>query len=261
MASKLRRVFPAVWSNMRPNSPVCSHILLYACDLLIILHSLDSQFLDNCKITKSIVKTFKKGDLICVKVVRDYPSFPWNSIWSAAFNKILDNKLMDFQWRLSHHVLATGQRIARWGLGGGICPYVNCNVVETINHLFWECPRINPVIIWVKNVFKSLCDDNVDINLNLFLYGFTKEKISHVIFNRIWYTFCICKFIVWKSRCIAVFQGTLKSGAQMKSDVINEIKLRVMADHSRLSSTRFFNLWVEGNSFVKIKNQKLVFQL
>ncbi|XP_071849885.1 uncharacterized protein [Apostichopus japonicus] len=136
LAMPLRRVFPQLWSNTRPNSAVCPPSLLYASDIIRRLHSMDSLFFQSSKSIKLITKSLQPSGANLI-AVRDYPTFPWETIWKLAFSNMLGNKLMDFQWRLAHHILYTGKRIKDWGMGDGICPCEQCNEIETISHIFW----------------------------------------------------------------------------------------------------------------------------
>ena len=71
-----------------------------------------------CKRTKDIAKVLSPSNVV-IHAVEKQPRLPWSSIWDGVFSKILDNKLKCFQWRLSHGVLNTGERIAKWGIGNG----------------------------------------------------------------------------------------------------------------------------------------------
>lgn len=201
------------------------------------------------------------GSNVIARVVQKNPTFPWDSIWKATFDKVLDIKLMDFQWRLSHHILYTGQRIAKWGMGDGICPYNNCNVVETVRHMFWECPEVAPVVSWTKQIYNKLFDNTVDLKIEFFLYGFTADPIPNNIYRRLWYIFSLTKFIVWKCRCTLVFEGHAKPGLQIKSDIIREIKLRIRSDYARLPFNKFVDVWTNERSFVHIVSGNIVFDL
>ncbi|PIK34638.1 reverse transcriptase [Apostichopus japonicus] len=102
LAMPLRRVFPQLWSNTRPNSAVCPPSLLYASDIIRRLHSMDSLFFQSSKSIKLITKSLQPSGANLI-AVRDYPAFPWETIWKLAFSNMLGNKLMDFQWRLASH--------------------------------------------------------------------------------------------------------------------------------------------------------------
>ena len=129
-AKFLRMCFPHIWSNCMPNSSVCSKHLVHACHTVRRLFTESNTFVIVCKHTKDIVRFLREpvvgNDIACV---RHNPHYPWSKIWFLAFSHILDNKLKDFQWRLAHDVLYTGERIKKWGIGDGICPMIAFAIV------------------------------------------------------------------------------------------------------------------------------------
>ena len=227
MASKLRRVFPPIWSNSRPNFHSCDGLHLHACNLIFKLHSVVDKVWDNCKTTKSIVKTFAEGRNVEVRAVVRNPSLPWDDIWRAVWDIPHDNKLIDFQWRVSHNVLFTGDRVARFGIGEGKCPGANCNVIETPRHLFWECPNTLHVVSWVQSMFHSLVNDSVTLEYEHFLYGFITYNVAKGVLRKLRFIFFISRFMIWKYRCLKVFEGKVTPGHQIVSAITTEMKAQV----------------------------------
>ena len=260
IATHLRREFPHIWSNSRPNSDICHPSLLYACEIIKKLNGIDNNFTIACTRTKDLTKMLQPSD-ISIAAVRHQPALPWAIIWRRTFDKVLDNKLTGFQWRLAHDVLYTGKRINDWGMGTGICPFARCNVIETTSHIFWDCPKIQDILSWVEKTFTSLSGNIATFNINLFLYGFPDYNIPHNVFIRMWFIFCITKFVIWKSRCLHVFESQVQTSTVLRSIIIREIKLRVEADRSRFYLSKFTNIWTDGSSFVKLDNGKLHFNL
>ena len=259
MSKSLRKIFPFIWSNSRPNAGVCTRALCDACLVLFKLYSRQNDFHSVVSKTKDIVNLLRPSN-INIAAVRHNPQFPWPKIWRLVCNPILDNKLCDFQWRLAHNVLYSGERIKDWGMGDGLCPCVNCNCIETIKHIFLECPKVRPVISWIKLLVKMCSGLEIPLSFNLFLYGFPKPCSSTDVFNRIWYIFCASKFIMWKSRCVHVFQSKLHSSDAIIRMIVNHLKNRVHADKHRLSFTKFKSLWVDNKSFVFMVRDNLVFK-
>ena len=257
MAKPLRLLFPHLWSNARPNSDFCRNNKLTACHIIKTLASKDFRFNNNVS-TKLVAKSLRDTDVI-ISVVRHNPTFPWGHIWPLAFNCYLDNKLKDFQWRLVHKALCTGAKIHGWGMGSGICPMANCNCIETIEHIFWECPKVNSIILWLKAFCKSF-NANFNLNVSFFLMGFPRINMPKVVFNRLWYVLCVSKFIIWKSRCIHVFQSHAHSSEEIQSLIINYIKQRVRADKCRLPKDEFEKVWTRKRSFVSLCGEKVYFK-
>lgn len=260
MARSLRGLFPHLWSNSRPNSATCTFTLSHVCSVIKKLFSLDSSFFSSCSRTKHIVTLLNSEVVLSISAVRKNPSFPWDRIWDLAANDLLDNKLQDFQWRLAHGVLYTGKRIKDWGMGDGICPFGKCSEIETIDHIFWECDKAKPIVQWVSSVVKSMIG-NFKLQASLFLYGFPEINVSKPVLQRIWFLFCLSKFILWKSRCIHIFEGHEQSSSILLSKIVCKIKDRVRADRIRFKIDKFNKLWIHQSSFVSVCNNKLNFHL
>ena len=79
------------------------------------------------------------------------------------------------------------------------------------------------------------------------------------VLNRLWFLLCTAKFIIWKSRCIHVFQSHLHSGVSLVSSIENDIINRVKADKMCLSVTNFRTFWIINRSFVSLSGNKLYF--
>ncbi len=80
-------------------------------------------------------------------------------------------------------------------------------------------------------------------------------------YDRILFIFVIAKFTIWKSRNLQIFEGKYLSSAQIMSSIVKEIKLRVQLDRHRFLKSKFHDLWVKGNSFVRVSSNHLLFEL
>lgn len=257
MSSKLRAIFPHLWSNLLPNSSICSPSLSVACCVISTLHVCDSDFLDNCRVLRDIVYHLRPKGVIPLITIRK-PHLSWHIIWQNVFDKVLENKYVAFQWKLSHSVLYTGEILKKWGIGRGRCSLCNANV-ETDVHLLWDCPKIYAVLSWVSNIVRSLGGSRVYFSSNLFIYGICNIQLAKATFQRLWYVFCVSKFFIWKARCTFVHEKKYPSEEKLIRSIICDIKIRIRADYNRLEWSKFEKLWVVGKSFVCIVNNKVVF--
>ena len=146
-------------------------------------------------------------------------------------------------------------------MGDGGCSFMTCNCIESIEHLFWYCPKVRHIISWASKMFYLFVDNNCHFNLSFFLYGFPEVILPKNVFNRLWFILCACKWYIWKSRCIHVFQSILHPDHVFLSLIVKHIKGRVFADKLRLSDSKFRNMWIKNRSFVSIHNNNLVFKL
>ena len=211
--------------------------------------------------TKQLVKLLSDSDVKIACYVEHNPNYPWSKIWELANNAILDNKLKDLQWRLAHDILYTGSKIKKWGMGEGICPMASCSCVESVDHIFRECPKVRPILSWLSCVLKFAPGSKFGTNTNSFLYGFPEIEGPKAVFNRMWFVVCVTKLVLWRSRCLHVFESKLHPTNAIILAIINHIEGRVKADKQRYSDMKFDKVWISGNSFVSFRGGKLFFRL
>ena len=113
---------------------------------------------------------------------------------------------------------------------------------------------------WVSSVVRNMIG-NFTLQPSMFLFGFPELNVSKPIFKRIWFLFCLSKFILWKSRCIHVFEGHEQSSAMVLSKIVCEVKDRVRADRIRFKTDKFKKLWIHQSSYVSTCSNKLTFHL
>ncbi|MGH0172591.1 UNVERIFIED_CONTAM: hypothetical protein FKN15_002833 [Acipenser sinensis] len=66
--------------------------------------------------------------------------------WRVLYKLPLPKRSGDLQWRVLHGIVATNRWLSRVDPGvGEQCPF--CPAVETVFHLFTDCPRLRPFFI------------------------------------------------------------------------------------------------------------------
>ena len=147
-----------------------------------------------------------------------------------------------------HGALCTRDKLRRWGIGDGKCPF--CSKQETIVHIFWEC-KIYKVLDWVFRVTDRLLG-NVTFDSNLFIYGVSSQRLDAIVWARVWFLFAITKKLLWGRRCSAIFDKESISEDRLLLKVKEEIRLRLVIDLKRWSRDKFEKVWVKGKTFVSI---------
>ena len=126
----------------------------------------------------------------------------------------------------------TGERIAKWGIGDGSCPFPQCNVIESMHHLFLECYRVTPILAWTNRVLHISIGKSFNFSESKFMFGYPRSNTKVTVFNRIWFMFCVVKFVLWKSRCSYKYEDKLLKDEEIISLITKEIKDRIWADRS-----------------------------
>ena len=119
---------------------------------------------------------------------------------------------------------------------------------------------MHSIILWLERFTKHLVGSNFQFNVSFFLFGIAQIKFSRVVFNRLWFVLCVAKFIIWKSRCIHVFQSILHPSDTIISFIVKEIKDRIKADRKRFSKAQFEKIWTGESSFVSLCGDNIRFK-
>ncbi|KAJ3612006.1 hypothetical protein NHX12_020285 [Muraenolepis orangiensis] len=121
----------------------------------------------------------------------------------------VEKRTADLQWRIVHGAIATNRYRAHLDpeLGEGC---IFCSEVETLEHLFVQCPRLSALFILLKSWFQGLGEE---FSFILFIFGpkySAKKKGVHTLLN---FLSGAAKMAIWLTRRNRV-QG-VGSGARL----------------------------------------------
>ena len=71
---------------------------------------------------------------------------------------MLQQKIIQFQWKCMHFIVYTESRLQKMGKLNGICHFCKTNKTETLQLLFFQCLKINPIIEELNTMIIALCD-------------------------------------------------------------------------------------------------------
>ena len=72
----------------------------------------------------------------------------WLVICEGLSNKIIDRKIIEFQWKCLHGAINTEKRLQKWGKSNGLCKLC-VSQQELIEHIMYQCS--STCDIWKKN--------------------------------------------------------------------------------------------------------------
>ncbi|KAJ3590378.1 hypothetical protein NHX12_008329 [Muraenolepis orangiensis] len=113
--------------------------------------------------------------------------------WRCLYKLPVEKRTADLRWRIVHGAIATNRYRAHLDLElGEGCIF--CSEVETLEHLFIQCPRLSALFILLKSWFQGLGEE---FSFVLFIFGpkySVKKKGVHTLLNflsgaaKIWLT-------------------------------------------------------------------------
>ena len=123
----------------------------------------------------------------------DDPDFSHEE-WIASFHRIskLSNcvKLRSFQYKLLLGTLITNVQLVHYKIKDtNLCTFCD-NKIETLIHLFWDCPKIRPIWDWFVI--------NFDCELNFINVLFSRLRSMNRLVDKL---SLIAKYYIYKTRC------------------------------------------------------------
>ena len=249
LASKLRRMFPFLWSNLVPHSENLSFSYRQAWTILVDLYTRNTNFVNVCKHTSDIVSLLVPGG--CVpRVVAAAPARDWHTTWRMIQHPLLCNTLKSFSWKLIHGALFTREKLFRWGIGNGKCSF--CSGKESIFHIFWDCNVNYKILCWVNKVTTSMLGSNLSFDKNLFLFGSSVSQLDASVWARVWFLYLVVQKSIWHRRCVMVFEKVFISDDDFILRVKDEIRVRILVDLKRWPRFKFDKTWIQGKAFCSV---------
>ncbi|KAJ3586646.1 hypothetical protein NHX12_013042 [Muraenolepis orangiensis] len=112
------------------------------------------------------------------------PDYSRKGSWRYLYKLPMEKRKVDLQWRIVHGAIATNRYRAHLDpeLGEGC---IFCSEVETLEHLFVQCPRLSALFVLLKSWFQGLGEEFYFV---LFIYSFgpkysVKKKGVHTLLN------------------------------------------------------------------------------
>ena len=144
-------------------------------------------------------------------------------------------KFRDFQYRLLLLKIITNTDLYEWGLiSYDYCEF--CKVsIETTTHLFFECPKIQPLLLYFYEELGKKNGINLENNMLSFLFSHVHEKASHIM------NF-VCTFLkqfIYKTRCSKTQPNVIKFIKEL--EYYHTIEKQIAISESRLMN--HYRVW------------------
>ena len=121
------------------------------------------------------------------------PVQDWKKIYIIPLKCCLSTKLRYFQFRILHRILGVNKYLHSIGISdSNLCTFCSSSV-ESISHLFWECPVTHQ---FIQDLQTSILNNEVLLNKNAFLFGFPDGRRSS--FN---FVILYAKYFIFTAKC------------------------------------------------------------
>lgn len=86
--------------------------------------------------------------------------------FSTLYKLVSDTKHQNFQFRYLHRCIFTAKTLFSWGISESpLCPNENCNELETMEHLFYQCPKSKRFWETFISWYEAMTDTEIQLTL------------------------------------------------------------------------------------------------
>ena len=147
------------------------------------------------KIYNFIIDTKAKDDLVLIYSkyceLDEYDIQSFSNLFKNLYKLTKETKLHDFQYRMLIGKIFTNDILARWHIvTQNTCDF--CESVQTVRHLFWECEKVKPIMIYIGSKFKDVTV-NYMMNFNC--------RIHRTITHLANFLILLAKHYVFRCKC------------------------------------------------------------
>ena len=103
-------------------------------------------------------------------------AWEWSSSWCSLFFMPLDRQVIDLNWKLTHGVLYTAERLASFGYQLRLSCFCGHHT-ESLDHLFYFCPLAQRGLAWVQTLLSRACPAGPALSLLLVTREFHSVKL------------------------------------------------------------------------------------
>ena len=175
------------------------------------------------------------------------PHLPWRVAWAQARWAALGHEQWAFAWRLLHGRLYVGAFLAHidasFPRDEERCCQAACGDagrVESLSHLFLECPAVQPVLQWLRRLWRCVAGEDVPLQAAVIIGGDGRawEPGGGDAAVRLWHTLRLTVLhTIWCHRCQARLQGRAHHALGVISGVVHRLGVAMRLDWRRTRLT------------------------
>jgi len=202
--------------------------------------------------TKFIYAQLLDSRLVPPRVIKIYPTINLSQSWKWIHCDFVDPRYRDLAWRITHQILPTQCLLYKYHISRNTKCYLCKRSVETISHLFYECPILKDLWAFVETILSLLTGCQVKISLNAIRFNmFTPHALSS--YNKLLILLInTMKYCIWSVRNMAKHEFKQATTLSIKSMFIRTLSLRIKADFKRLDRDTFSEYWCRDNAVAYI---------
>jgi len=200
--------------------------------------------------TKFLYVHLLKEHMSLPKIISVHPTVNFSDVFLYVFHPVIDPFSRDVVFKLVHEIIPVNYRMHRFHVyTSNVCTF--CDSVETISHLFYECPFVQPLVKLVNNWILVISQNTILPSFTLWRFH-TFPKLEKNATALILYFISESLYSIWCIRCIKKFDKKSPSSHSLVCHFLNKLKLRIQADYERLLPFHFYDFWCLTDLFCEV---------
>jgi hypothetical protein len=199
----------------------------------------------------------------------------WSQVWKSLKYSPITHKHKEIIWLILHNSLTSGEMIQRrWSQYFAPDKFncKMCNQLESIQHIFLQCPMVLPVVNWFQELINQILRLNFPLPSFSLLSGFLPP--SPIINNHkhfFTHSFKILQstfiFEIWKARCRNIFDSIPFSSTSIINCIKSSIHNRIEEDWLQyrrrhpVNNNNFINTWCLNSAICLVANDSLLISI
>lgn len=195
------------------------------------------------------------------KVEKIYPQINFSLTWLDINSKFLEPHTNTLCWKIVHQVLPVNYDWWKRNVSKtSKCNF--CPAVETISHLFCECPIVLPLWNIIFAYISTISSQNIPFSSNIIIFNQLPLNISKHRRTLSIYLISSAKSIIWKCRNVAQYHKKSITANGIITSFIFHLRYRILIDHYRLLPSTFIEFWRSTDLFCHFdENNKIAFDI
>ena len=203
--------------------------------------------------TKFIYTKLLDSRLIPPRVINIHPTIDISQCWKWIHCDFVDPKYKDLAWKIIHQILPTQCLLYRYHITGNAKCYLCKRGVETLSHLFYECPILTGLWTFVELIMSQLTGCQVTISLKAIRFNIFTLHPCNSYNNLLILLINTMKYCIWMVRNASKHEFKKATTLGIKSLFIRTITLRIKADFKRFDLDTFTQYWCKDNKIACVE--------
>ena len=257
---QLREFNPALWSNLTPHST--SYVSKFYGNCLTALGRFKvamgrDEIYWSTIASRNVYDVLVDRKLVPPRTNPEMASIDLVKVWKSIHSKFISPDLRDLYFRIAHNILPVQSRLYHCKVSTSLA-CACCGGNENLTHCFFDCPVIQPVILYIEGVINIICsktkfavDKNVHLsNLKYSFLCLQFDELSGDTGSVVALLVATTTKALWHQRCEEKYEKVPFDANSVISKVWRSFRHRMLVDFKRWPLEKFRANWVLSGAAV-----------